>query len=250
MGSRTTTTTPTLGRRSERRLKYTLCRSSNAPLTRTSKAVSTLEFREPLPVPSSVDPRNARGRGGPNSIFQTQIPNPTCCHILRRCPSSHRCSRPRTGRSLPAITATTRGINHIVDALHGHAKEQETKVDRQKVQRDRMQYQRVAEAAALQAAAEANPTATADVNIVPPLQVEYPATTSARLDHPTIISQDSHTPFQNTRASRSRRLVAVMAGTGLNITTAQASAQRYPLEFMTGFACAVLDAETGNLVEY
>ena len=106
------------------------------------------------------------------------------------------------------------------------------------------------EPTASQAAANTNPAATADANAVSPLQDEYPETTSVPPDRPSIISQDIHSPSQNMMASQSRRLVAAMVVTCLHITAAQASARRYPLEFMTGFAGAVLDAETGDLLEY
>ena len=98
---------------------------------------------------------------------------------------------------------------------------------------------------------------------LPPLEVTYPAIDVGTLRGTPVISQDDDdsiysTPSANTRFRRQIRtltqdyLYHMMDIPGITkpFTNRQAAARRYPVAFIRDFASAVLDEETGNLLEY
>ena len=98
---------------------------------------------------------------------------------------------------------------------------------------------------------------------LPPLEVTYPAIDVGTLRGTPVISQDDDdsiysTPSANTRFQRQIRtltqdyLYHMMDTPCITkpFTNRQAAARRYPVAFIRDFASAVLDEETGNLLEY
>ena len=158
--------------------------------------------------------------------------------------------------ALPTSSATTRAVDHIVEALTGYAATKETEVDRQRAQKNHLQSQRVdydtePETESESESEEEDEPITPLVRPVPPLQVEYPESTTAPSNQqPAAISQDDCSPSQNTRAARQRRLLMAMDVAGVTVTARQAAGRQYPLDFLTSFAGAVLDSDTGDLLEY
>jgi hypothetical protein len=98
---------------------------------------------------------------------------------------------------------------------------------------------------------------------LPPLDVTYPAIDVGTLRGTPVISQDDDdiihsTPSANTRFQRQVRTLTQdylfhmmdMPGITKPFTNQQAAARRYPVSFIRDFASAVLDEETGDLLEY
>ena len=67
---------------------------------------------------------------------------------------------------------------------------------------------------------------------------------------PNVIEDDEPPNFRVTRASRRRALLAAVEVSGSWPTAMQTSSRKYPLQFLTDFAGAVLDPDTGDLLEY
>ena len=57
-------------------------------------------------------------------------------------------------------------------------------------------------------------------------------------------------PTEHTRSTRQQRLLTALDISGVKITAKQASSQKFPLEFITELAGAVIDGDTGELLEY
>ena len=87
---------------------------------------------------------------------------------------------------------------------------------------------------------------------MPGLQVTYPSNSEdAGQAHPAVVSQDDWGPSQNTRSARRRqRLLTAVEMSSSCPNARQAAARKYPLQFMVDMAAAVLDDETGELLEY
>ena len=62
--------------------------------------------------------------------------------------------------------------------------------------------------------------------------------------------QDLNGLSQNTRAARRPRLLATVEKSGSAPAAQQAAGRRYPLKFLVDLAAAVLDEETGEILEY
>ena len=79
------------------------------------------------------------------------------------------------------------------------------------------------------------------------LEVTYPS----QKDRPVgnIVSQDEDGPSQRTR-SKTNALLAAIELSGSCLSAKQAAARAYPLQFLADFAGAVVDDETGELLEY
>ena len=84
------------------------------------------------------------------------------------------------------------------------------------------------------------------------LEISYPATANTRSpnDGPALVSQDDLGPSQNTRAARRQRLLTALDVSDTALTAKQMSARCFPQQFILDYAAAVLDEETGELLEY
>ena len=68
--------------------------------------------------------------------------------------------------------------------------------------------------------------------------------------NPAIISQYELGPSQNTRAARRERLHTALEVSDTGLSAKQMSARKFPQQFILDYASAVLDEETGELLEY
>ena len=81
--------------------------------------------------------------------------------------------------------------------------------------------------------------------------VTYPSKTNQPGDDaPAIISQYDDAPAGNTRASRRKKLLAAIDVSRSCPTARQTTARSFPMQFLADFAGAVLDDETGEILEY
>ena len=78
------------------------------------------------------------------------------------------------------------------------------------------------------------------------LQVTYPATKEA--PSPRVISQED-SPLQCTRSKTQALLSAIEMSDSCPIAR-QAASRTFPLQFLADFAAAVIDDDTGELLEY
>ena len=90
-----------------------------------------------------------------------------------------------------------------------------------------------------------------DVRTTNDLQVTYPSR-SSNSNAPAMISQDDDddAPSRNTRAAARNKLLVAAEISGSCPTPKQAASRRYPLQFLVDLAGAVLDPETGEMLEY
>jgi len=108
-----------------------------------------------------------------------------------------------------------------------------------------------------------NEESTQRASPLPPLEVTYPAIDVGTLRGTPVISQDDDdstyaTPSANTRFQCQIRTLTQdylyhmmdVPGITMPFTNQQAATRRYPVAFIRDFASAVLDEETGNLLEY
>ncbi len=107
------------------------------------------------------------------------------------------------------------------------------------------------------AAPTANPTTT-----FPYLEIEYPDSDVGRTRKTSVVSQDNHKsvspPSANTHHQcRGRTITEDFLFHMMDVptptqpfTTRQVASQMFPLQFLCSFASAVLDNETGDLLEY
>ena len=80
-------------------------------------------------------------------------------------------------------------------------------------------------------------------------------TRTAQIRHPPpsgphLIEDDEPPNFRVTRASRRRQLLSAVEVSGSCPTARQTASRKFPMQFLCDFAGAVLDAETGDLLEY
>ena len=85
--------------------------------------------------------------------------------------------------------------------------------------------------------------------LMPGLEVTYPSLKEKEL-RPPVVSQDCEGPSQNTRAARRQRLLSAVEANGSCPSASQAAKRKFPLHFLVDLAAAVLDEETGELLEY
>jgi len=81
------------------------------------------------------------------------------------------------------------------------------------------------------------------------LEVTYPSTKEADNILP-IVSPDDLGPSQNTRAARLRRLASAVEISGQKPVASKLAGRKFSTQFLCDFAAAVLDDETGELLEY
>ena len=84
---------------------------------------------------------------------------------------------------------------------------------------------------------------------MPGLTVTYPETKDGT-NNPAIITQYETGPAQNTRASQQQRLMTAMDVSGCRPSAQQLASRKFPAQFISDYAAAVLDDETGELLEY
>ena len=82
---------------------------------------------------------------------------------------------------------------------------------------------------------------------IPGITVTYP---SANEPTPNLISQDEMGPSQNTRAAVRNRLLSAIEISGTVPSPRQLASRKFSTQFLTDYANAVMDNETGELLEY
>ena len=83
---------------------------------------------------------------------------------------------------------------------------------------------------------------------MPGLTITYPSAKDASVP---AVTQDDTGPSQNTRAARRRQqLLAAVDISGSLPKPKQLASRKFPIQFLCDFAAAVLDSETGEMLEY
>ena len=155
---------------------------------------------------------------------------------------------------VPPPNMTRDAVDQLMTIFKQQAEKAKDDATTQRVLKERARAERVHNEEATQ------PTSS---STIPPLEVTYPAIDVGSLRGTPIISQDeddidTSTPAANTRLQRQVRtltqdyLFHMMDIPGITkpFTNQQAAARKYPLQFLCDFASAVLDEETGDLLEY
>jgi hypothetical protein len=155
---------------------------------------------------------------------------------------------------VPPPNMTRDAVDQLMTIFKQQANNAKDDATTQRVLTERAQAQRVHNEATTQPASPST---------IPPLEVTYPAIDVGLLRGTPIISQDgddiaTSTPAANTRLQRQVRtltqdyLCHMMDIPGITkpFTNQQAASRKYPLQFLCDFASAVLDEETGDLLEY
>ena len=152
---------------------------------------------------------------------------------------------------VPPPNMTRDAVDQLMTIFKQQAKKAKDDATTQRVQKERARAERVHNEQA---------TRPASPSTIPPLEVTYPAIDVGSLQGTPIISQDEDDidPAANTRLQRQVRtltqdcLFHMMDIPGITkpFTNQQAASRKYPLQFLCDFASAVLDEETGDLLEY
>lgn len=88
-----------------------------------------------------------------------------------------------------------------------------------------------------------------DAVLMPGLEITYPSLKDVELNPPTVTQEfDGHS--QNTRERHRQRLLNTVEEIGGYPTARQAATRRFPLHFLIDLVAAVLDKDTGDLLEY
>jgi hypothetical protein len=174
-------------------------------------------------------------------------------------------------RNVPPPNMTTDAIHQLINIFKSQAEKARDAATAQRVLKERAQAQRVLTEANHQEDIQVpttehitNPATQrlAEDTPFPPLEVEYPHIDVGSLHNTPFISQDDHLdtsiPAENTRLQCKVRTITqdylfhMMDTPGLAqpFTNKQTTACKYPLQFLCDFAYAILDNETGNLLEY
>jgi hypothetical protein len=152
---------------------------------------------------------------------------------------------------IPKNSATADAVEQLMEVFKIQAEKATCKAAAQRVLRERAFAQRVD--------AEAKATVTAPTSSLPELEVEYPNTTEESPSNIPVISQDNDdAPSANTQSQRQNRTLTQdymlhmmeIPGYTAPFTARQAASRQYPLQFLCDFAYAVLDDDTGDLLEY
>jgi hypothetical protein len=155
---------------------------------------------------------------------------------------------------VPPPNMTRDAVDQLMTIFKQQAEKAKDDATTQRVLKERARAERVHNEKATQ---PANPTT------LPPLEVIYPAIDVGTLRGTPVISQDDDdtihsTPSANTRFQRQVRTLTQdylyhmtdIPGITKPFTNQQAAVRRYPVTFIRDFASAVLDEETGDLLEY
>ena len=151
---------------------------------------------------------------------------------------------------LPTSTVTQDAVDQLMVIFKQQARDSIDAATAQRVLRERAQTQRVVTEA--QPQAQASPT--------PTFQVEDDDDSAPRPQAIPQITQDEDEspPAANTRQQRETRTLTQdfmlqcmeIPGYKASFTPQQAASRKYPLQFLCDLAYAVLDDETGDLLEY
>jgi hypothetical protein len=161
---------------------------------------------------------------------------------------------------IPKHTVTSDAVEQLMEIFKMQAEKATCEARTQRVLREQAQAQRVKEQQ-LAAEQQASPSTTS--TSVPELEVNlYPNTDIGLLRGTPIISQDedddtSH-PASNTRQQRKIRTLTQdymlhmmeIPGYTAPFSPRQAASRTFPLQFLCDLAYAVLDDDTGDLLEY
>ena len=161
---------------------------------------------------------------------------------------------------IPKHTVTSDAVEQLMEIFKMQAEKATCEARTQRVLREQAQAQRVKEQQ-LAAEQQASPSTTS--TSFPELEVNlYPNTDIGLLRGTPIISQDedddtSH-PASNTRQQRKIRTLTQdymlhmmeIPGYTAPFSPRQAASRTFPLQFLCDLAYAVLDDDTGNLLEY
>ena len=211
--------------------------------------------------------------------YITQPPVTDTDALLRACNDICNALRSKPAHSMPTRSA----MDTLMEILGGQAKKVQSPVDAQRVRikqaltqkkatEDTAEPQRVPlketgnqtiidddTATTTDETANSSETDGTLLNIVPPnedelhlegMEVSYPSKSDDIVPAPAIISQDDDIPARRTRASRRQALLSAVDISGACPTAKQAASRRFPLQFLVDFAGAVLDGDTGELLEY
>ncbi len=168
---------------------------------------------------------------------------------------------------IPPPNMTTNAIDQLINIFKLQAKKDKDVATAQRVSKEHVQAERVCTKTKDQSpsmAPNAKPTTTTVTTPMsfPPLKVEYPDLNTGMLRGTPMISQDEMgnnlSPAANTclqpkvRTITQDYLFHLMDTPGLPrlFPNQQAASCKYPLQFLCDFANAVLDDETGDLLEY
>ena len=155
----------------------------------------------------------------------------------------------------PGDEKTQRAVDLLVEIFQKTANDAKSNIDQRRGLREDAQTQRVqteekanADTASTECEPTSEPVKVDDDGLrMEGLTVTYP---SHQADSgPAIISQDDDTPARNTRSARQRLYSATEISDSCPTPT-QASRRHFPLQFLVDYASAVLDDETGELLEY
>jgi hypothetical protein len=164
---------------------------------------------------------------------------------------------------IPPPNITTNAIDQLINIVKLQATKNKDAASAQRVLKELAQAARVSTKTNKQSpTAEPTTTITTTPMSVSPLEIEYPDLDTGMLQGTLMISQgkmgDNSSPAANTclqwkvRTITQDYLFHLMDTPELPrlFTNQQATSRRYPLQFLCNFANAVLDDETGNLLEY
>jgi hypothetical protein len=168
---------------------------------------------------------------------------------------------------IPPPNITTNAIDQIINLFKLQAKKDKDLATAQRVLKEQAQAERVCtktKEQSLSTALTAKPTTITVTTPMsfPLLKVEYLNLNTGRLQGTPMISQDEMgnnlSPAANTRLQRKVQTIMqdylfhLMDTPGLPrlFTNQQAASRKYPLQFLCDLANAVLDDETGDLLEY
>jgi hypothetical protein len=158
---------------------------------------------------------------------------------------------------------TTNAIDQLINIFKLQATKNKDAASAQRVLKERAQAARVSNKTKEQSPTTKPTTTTTTTPMpFPPLELEYPDLNTGMLQGTPMISQDeignnsllaANTCLQQkVRTITQDYLFHLMDTSELPrlFTNQQAASCRYPLQFLCNFANAVLENETGNLLEY
>jgi hypothetical protein len=164
---------------------------------------------------------------------------------------------------IPPPNITTNAIDQLINIFKLQATKNKDAASAQRVLKERAQAERVSnETNKKSPITKPTTTTTTTPMSFPPLELEYPDLDTGMLQGTPMISQDKKgnnaSPAANTCLQQKVRTITkdylfhLMDTPELPrlFTNQQAASRRYPLQFLCNFANAVLDDETGNLLEY
>jgi hypothetical protein len=164
---------------------------------------------------------------------------------------------------IPPPNITTDAIDQLINIFKLQATKNKDAASAQRVLKERAQAARMSNETNEQSSTtEPTTTTTTTPMSFPPLELEYPNLDTGMLQGTPMISQDemggNSSPAANICRQQKVRTITqdylfrLMDTPELLqlFTNQHAASCRYPLQFLCNFANAVLDDETGNLLEY